>query len=167
MKTKIAKWVIDNLPEGIAVAGDLDYRGADRKEDCELIDSFGWLRRHYPELALLAFHPENEFRADKETYAQYYQSLKKGRVDGLCDFVMLSPVVGAPNLLIEFKRKNIGKSLSLGKSKPAIASIERFTKQMKILHAQSKTGAECWLCLSSDNFKYIIKTYCNKYLLDL
>lgn len=162
MKTKIAKWVIDNLPEGIAVAGDLDYRGADRKEDCELIDSFGWLRKYYPELDYLAFHVENEFVTNGSgSYKQHQMSLKKGRVNGICDFILLSPSENAPNLLIEFKRKNIAKSLAKKENK------EHFIKQMNILHAQSKTGAECWLCLSSDNFKNIIKTYCNKYLLDL
>lgn len=162
MKTKIAKWVIDNLPEGIAVAGDLDYRGDDRKEDCELIDAFGWLRKHYPEFKYLAVHVENEMVTNGGTsYAQHAMSIKKGRVDGMCDFILLSPTPNAPNLLIEFKRKNIAKSLATKDNK------EHFVKQMNILHAQSTTGAECWLCLSSDNFKNIIKTYCNEYLLDI
>ena len=158
MKTKIAKWVIESTPDNITICGDLDYRGSDRKEDCELIDSFAWLRKNYPDFKYLAVHPENEMVTNGGTsYAQHAMSLKKGRVDGMCDFVMLSPTVNAPNLLIEFKRQNIANSLKTKQQK------EHFIKQMNILNVQSATGAECYLCLSFDEFKKILKSYCNRF----
>lgn len=163
LKTKIAKWVIENTPRKVSIVGDLDYRGVDRKEDCGLIESFSWLRKEYPQFSMLAFHPENEFITNGgSSYVQHAMSFKKGRIDGICDFILLSPSLGSPNLLIEFKRQNIAKSLSSKKLK------EHFIKQMSILGEQSKTGAECYLCLDSPdsiNFKKIIKNYCNKFSL--
>lgn len=168
MKTKIAKWVAENTPKEVAIVGDLDYRGADRKEDCGLIESVAWFRKTYPQYAYHAFHPANEFKASKDTFTEYYQRIKKGQIDGLCDFILLSPRLGTPNLMIEFKRQNIGKSLSLGKSENAKQSRDRLLKQLEILSVHAKTGAECYLCLDSPNsinFKKIIKNYCNKFSL--
>jgi hypothetical protein len=53
--------MLDNLPNGIRVYGDVDFRGKCPKEDQEQVTFFNRLRREYPDTwGRLALHPRNE-----------------------------------------------------------------------------------------------------------
>ena len=109
------------------------YRGPCRSEDCEQIDSMGWLERNHPERWPLIFHCPNETRASP----QYMQKRQKmGVKAGVSDIIDFGQIRGA----FELKRLDGSKS-------------KASRDQLAFLQATSDSGGFAAICYGFEEFK--------------
>ena len=93
------------IPAWLRVYGDVDYRGSCPVEGAEQITFFGQLRRHYPHLAPIVFHPRME--GERTKGQADWQKADGSIVAGVADVIG----VGHPMLCMELKRADHTKSV--------------------------------------------------------
>jgi len=81
---------IDQLAAaGVAVFGDLAFRGACPIEAAEQMTFFNWLRREYPDTwGRLAFHPRNEGLKVAGQFASVQRHAAEGMTPGAADIII-------------------------------------------------------------------------------
>ena len=88
------------IPDFLRVYGDVNYRGPSAVESAEQITAFSQMRKRYPHLANMVFHPrmEGERTKGQADWQKADGSIVKGMVDVIG--------IGHPMLVMEIKRKN-------------------------------------------------------------
>ena len=95
------------IPEWLPVYGGLSFRGECPKEDAELITFFDELKRHHPELYVVAIHPDNESKITGTGFNAHSRQKAKGATrKGAADIL----IVGCPTFVCELKRQDHTKS---------------------------------------------------------
>lgn len=95
------------IPDHIKCYGNTDFRGECAKEDDELITFFNQLKMHYPELATIAIHPDNEGLVLGAAHNAHIRQKAKGAIrNGAADII----IVGCPAFVCEMKRQDHTKS---------------------------------------------------------
>ncbi len=95
------------IPDHIKCYGNTDFRGDCPKEDDELITFFNQLKMHYPELATIAIHPDNEGLLIGAAHNAHIKQKAKGAIrNGAADII----IVGYPTFVCELKRRDHTKS---------------------------------------------------------
>lgn len=95
------------IPAYIKCYGNTDFRGDCPKEDDELITFFNQLKMHYPELATIAIHPDNEGLLIGAAHNAHIKQKAKGAIrNGAADII----IVGCPAFVCEMKRQDHTKS---------------------------------------------------------
>ena len=85
------------LNNNIKTYGNPDFRGKCPTESAEQITFFNWLRREYPDVAIVATHIRNEGR---RSHAQTARQKAEGMRSGQADII----IAGAPTFVCELKR---------------------------------------------------------------
>ena len=88
------------IPDWLPCYGDRNYRGDCSKESAEQLTLFSQLRRHYPHLAGIVFHPRME--GERTKGQADWQKADGSIVKGVADVIG----IGHPMLVMEIKRKN-------------------------------------------------------------
>lgn len=88
-----------DIPDGVRVYGNADWRGKCAAESMEQMTFFSWLRRQHPKLGMIALHPRNE---GQRTIQQAQRHKAEGMTTGASDVI----IPGAPAFVCEMKRKD-------------------------------------------------------------
>jgi hypothetical protein len=96
-----------DIPPGVRLFGDPDWRGRCPREADEQVTFFNRLRREYAETyGLLAVHPRNEQLLRGGQHRALARHRAEGMTPGACDVIC----PGAPTFLCEIKRQDRTKS---------------------------------------------------------
>jgi hypothetical protein len=92
---------LNNLPAGILVFGDQDFRGKCPIEAVEQVSFFNRLRREYPDtLGALAIHPRNEGLKTRGQFSSVAKHAAEGMTAGAADIIIPARV----SFVCELKR---------------------------------------------------------------
>ena len=124
-KTKLAAAL--DMPDGVMLFGDPDYRGECPAEDSDLISFVAWLKYNWPELESCIIHTPNEGGLPVQARMQ---QKKKGVLFRCPDIIVMT----VPAFCMELKRRNPAKSLARAEDR------KRFSEQVDVLASMQKQG---------------------------
>jgi hypothetical protein len=95
--------LLNNLPAGILVFGNQDFRGKCPTESVEQVSFFNRLRREHPDtLGALAIHPRNEGLKTRGQFSSVAKHAAEGMTAGAADII----IPGRVSFVCELKRKD-------------------------------------------------------------
>ena len=95
--------ILTNLPQGVLLFGDPDFRGKCPKEDLEQVTFFNKLRREYPDSwGLLALHPRNEGLKTNGQFSSVLKHGAEGMTPGAADIIIPARIA----FVCELKRQD-------------------------------------------------------------
>lgn len=130
------------FPQWLDVYGSLDFRGGCPQETLEQVTFFARLRREYPELGRIAYHPKNEGRRSGRDFNALAMDKAMGLSPGASDII----IPGAPAFVCEMKRRDHTKS----SWQPG---------QIEYLEEAQKQGAFCCVALGVDAAMEAVKKW--------
>jgi len=94
---------LNDLPSGILVFGDVDFRGKCPTEAVEQVSFFNRLRREYPDtLGAIAIHPRNEGLKTRGQFSSVAKHAAEGMTPGAADII----IPGRVSFVCEMKRQD-------------------------------------------------------------
>lgn len=130
------------FPQWLDVYGHLDFRGDCPQETLEQVTFFSRLRREYPALGKIAYHPKNEGRRSGRDFNALAMDKAMGLSPGASDII----IPGAPAFVCEMKRRDPTKS-------------KWQEGQIEYLETAKKEGAFCCVALGADAAMEAVKKW--------
>jgi len=95
--------LLNNLPNGVLLFGDADFRGKCPTEAIEQVTFFNTLRREYPETwGALALHPRNEGLKTNGQFSSVAKHSAEGMTPGAADIIIPARIA----FVCELKRQD-------------------------------------------------------------